>query len=725
MDIKGSDVQKLFSLMPESLENMATTDEQYSSDDGTLVVLTPLETLYTEAKDKPEELLDINVIVKTVFTTLKDCSKDADKLKNAAKIINELNAEFEKGISCLDVLLNSLPSDNPEDTNIVVDELFTCLQRLDIKNIPNVKSLIETVRIHQLFLNMQRWEKEAYEILEYDAEEYDEENTQKKQVFNTKRETLFRNCDELLEKSPHEFQKMLALKKDFPALFLLSYLRSNYKRELAITSLDHDVLAKKLVDAAVELMGTFYNNEAEGVLNKIGMAFEKADNINKTKEILTPLIIKLIRVHSHNPVDSDDVHIHNMIINLIALVGDVNIVDNNGNTPLHAVFPQEENESYYDIKSNLLNYLLFKQADITAKNNQGQTPLGLAAKYLPDYKAAEIISVILKKQAVSIDTLELALFEVIRRRKPYRSLSESKAFIILDEKLRDFPQWLPQTFLEKHNWFTFDNSEALSIYEAEQNILDITTLFEAMLHFGVPFNTFLGAHIKIGDPASAAIVGALLASRRACYTAEKDLNANVFEYLKQQPLICDYLNNNLDKVMVMLNSKTVIDDHGLFATDHDILKICKIDNNDSPEYLLFTLKILVEHVFSTQFVHAYLVGWLPRDFTKVIEEQVKQQLKSAVFAMIDQDVNIDPIKAYLTEKNSGLNQLLFRSFVNNFLTEIHEREIARRENKLKPEILTAYESLNPSFPSEGIIGVDFEKDAKVSKFSSRPTIVKQ
>jgi len=291
--------------------------------------------------------------------------------------------------------------------------------------------------------------------------------------------------------------------------------------------------------------------------------------------------------------------------------------------------------------------------------------------------------------------IEQGLYEAIFSNQRWR-LIESKNFMLLANKFTNFPEQDRLEFFKKYDLFPFNNTKKLNVNDARLNIKNVTKFIEAMEYFKVPFNTII--ETKINDLTAPAIVGALLTNSKVCELAKKSDDNNVFEYLKLHPEICVCLNANIDDVMVMLTNinpyNDLEDSSDFFATSYDILKICKFDNNESPAYLLFALRILVEKVFSTQIIPGHIMALFYIDATLAVQEQVKQQLKDAVFAMIEKGVNIEAIKEYLRSKDSGLNQIYFRSFVHNFLSEIQEREIRHQEPNLQKSLLPAYKRLN-------------------------------
>jgi hypothetical protein len=729
MLIKGTDVTKILRIMYDvDAFDVIANAELSNSDNESFVTLEPTEidVLQAAALSEPETLLDISPIARSVFAALKGYSEDVKKIGRAGILINALNLNFNGKNKYFDLLLRSLIDKSAILVAInTVNDVLKNLQMPFFENITNIKNLLTIINTHKLYLEIQQWQIAWHNMRDCDS---DDESLQQTLLQN--REALFIRCDDLLSNAPQEFKKMLA-HKDFPAEFLLSYLNTNYQRELSIFKFCPKILIKRLVSSVCTLLDddSSYYTETREMLNKIGMMFEtndtKAWDISETRKILMPLVIKLIKMYAMDSISLDTAHIRNNIMNLLPSLQDINYSDTNDDTALHAAIPQRPGK----VKVDLIKWLLSKGARIDSVNKLGETPLSLAARYISNEDA--IISEMLHSQLVSADILELALYELISNHDLTKTLSSSKTFEILAKELEILADWSALEFFKKYS-FSFDHSKPFGIDESRQTIRAVTKLVEAMQLFSVPFENIIKKAITVTNPDIPAIVGALLANRTVCELAKDSDANNVFEYIKDDPQLCRYLNANMTQVSVMLqninpekpeNSTSSYYDQ-YFAKSQDILNICRIDNNVSAEYLLFTLRLLVEHVFYTQAIPVFALGMFSRHSFWNIQEQVKQQLKSAVFAMIDKGVDIGPIKAYLTEEDSGLNQLLFKSFVHNFLNEIQEREIKFREDRLVNNNFLAANS------SAGVLNIDYEADTeeestKVSSFSSRCKAVAQ
>ncbi len=501
-------------------------------------------------------------------------------------------------------------------------------------------------------------------------------------------EQFFMDCDELLAKSPEEFKRILSAKK-FPGSLFAEYLKEDYHRELEIEKMDPRLLLINLVSAFnSNSQPRIFLKEQTSIylLNKIAMKFETLApdllNFVDLKVALISFINELIKVYTNNSgwVATHQKHYYKTIINLIKLTGDLNIADELGNTPLHAAIPNRY-KYYYNNSHQIIKYLLTAKASVKIKNNTGDTPLSLLARYFKS-DATPVALMMLDSPTIDIKTIEDALCVIVRNYGNSEPLHNYNLCTLLVDKLKSFPEWNPADFFENTNVFMLNNVEKIEANYARQNIMLITGAIGTIKYLNVPLNEILETKITIANPDAAAIVASLLGNHYACELAKYSSTNNIFVFLQQRPEICAYLNQNIHEVMRTLRCRTTALPEEVSksfirscATASDILQICRFDNNSNIEYMLFTLRILVEQVFSTQFIPVRMVSWLPSDVTVVFEEQVKQQLKSAVFSLIEKNVNIEPIKEYLRSRDSGLNKIFFKSFVHNFLSEIEEREL--------------------------------------------------
>lgn len=84
------------------------------------------------------------------------------------------------------------------------------------------------------------------------------------------------------------------------------------------------------------------------------------------------------------------------IVNFLIEKGaNVNIPNNNGNSPLHTICKKRIDKIEY----NIIELLLQKGADVNAQNNDGQTPLHLIMEYCPQYMMIKCVQLLLQFNA--------------------------------------------------------------------------------------------------------------------------------------------------------------------------------------------------------------------------------------------------------------------------------------------------------------------------------------